>query len=1397
MKNLTKIFMAVVAGMFAFSCVTDTTEDLGVNIQGGEKVTEVTLSLEAARTHIGEKDAKGEYPLYWSEGDAISVNGVVSNPLEGIGTEAATALFKFNESVTTPLCVVYPASAAQIAEEGEGEGEVTEPTPVTAYPVNFLATQPYTVGTFAPQAAPMYGYAAELPEGGIQMQHLTGVLRFAIAGNGEKVTKITVLSQNGKIAGAFTVDCTNGTLTADASASNAVNVTFAEPLVLGAEATPVYVTVPSGSYGTFMITITTEALEKMTVKFNSDVKPINAGVVREFKPFTFEANTNDAEDVFIIDSEEALIEFARIAGTFYPRTSAKVTATLDMSGYDWKPIENFGAFEFDGGKVEGYTINGLKAPLFATTNANISNVALTGIDYEVTDLAHSGAIACTLNGGSLNNCSAAGKININNTTLAEATGNYAGICHAGLVGYVSAAIVTNCTNDIDITVTSVGAPALEVGAAIGGIVGCASDNCSFNNLTNDGDLTYVGTNKKGNMYISGVVGKNSDAAGQDFIAFSNCTNNGAISTAKDSESANDILLTGITGRLEAADVVCDNLVNNGAITHNGKCGYFRGAGIVAYKASGSFTNCSNSKPISISSTGSVTNSLYLSGLFSDTVTAKTMDECHNTGDISVNSTFTMTGIAYLSGVAVGVSGKLADVPSVTDCSNRGAISFVGVTNETYSASGSGNNERICLGGVFYLANHGNFERCYNYESATITAKPVSWASRIMVGGLFGYCGDILGDDSTETQTLTFKNSYNEAAIVVAPTVSAESASIGGISAECYSKTKEVYHKFESTHNKGSITVTGKYVSSGNPRVGGYIGVENTTNVELKLCNNEGNITVTTTETAQPQVGGFIGADTNKGSLSIIQCENKAAIANSGLVTNSIYLGGFIGLKSTAKPTTISGSKNTGSVTLSGEQTPGASKSIRYFVGGFLGAATSGTSTVTISNCTNGDENDTTHTKGTVTAGATNSSSVVAGIVASSIGNISITGCKNYGTVSHVGAYAGNASESQNYGCYVGGIMGSNTYDRAGVASISNCENAGIVNVNVNTFRCRPEIGGIVGRFFAVEDNQVTSCKNSGTVSVTSANKIPKETSIGGIIGTLSGGQLVNCENTKTGEVVFGFETGTNLNVAGIAGSTNGYGANISYCKNNGAVKQTKKANSTTQIGGIVGYAYSFGSFTYCENHGPLTVLGGGTFGVGGIVGYARYQNPDAPGIIEYCYNDANLTFGGSASNYYAGGLIGRGVKATGAGGAEVSNLVNLGNITFTGTSAGTILIGGVMGQNGNALTDSQSYCDIIAVGMDGKVGMIMGQAYADASKATNCKIGGRIAFAATTKEEEDANGGDPIMVTTPTYTDIAADNWFNYIYSSGAVTEEVATGLGCELLGAKPATPVYTYTPAE
>ena len=192
MKNLTKIFMAVATGIFAFSCVTDATEDLGVKVEGQKGgIYEVTLSLEQSRTQLGEK-VEGLYPLYWSEGDAIAINGVVSAPLTGVAANSDAATFNFAQPVVAPYCVVYPAAAAVAVDDEVVEEPVA---PVTVYPVTFAGVQPYTVGTFASGVAPMYGYAEAVAEGeeqpAIALQHLTGVLRLAIKGNGEKVTSIT------------------------------------------------------------------------------------------------------------------------------------------------------------------------------------------------------------------------------------------------------------------------------------------------------------------------------------------------------------------------------------------------------------------------------------------------------------------------------------------------------------------------------------------------------------------------------------------------------------------------------------------------------------------------------------------------------------------------------------------------------------------------------------------------------------------------------------------------------------------------------------------------------------------------------------------------------------------------------------------------------------------------------------------------------------------------------------------------------------------------------------------------------------------------------------------------------------------------------------------------------
>ena len=312
MKNLTKIFLAVAVAMFAFSCVTDTTEDLGIAHEGKAVVV---ASLEQARTQLGEK-TDGHYPLYWSEGDAIAVNGIASTTLQGVSANTTNATFSFNSELNYPLCAVYPAPAEGVVAEAEGAQVVT-----------FAAVQPYTVGTFAPGVAPMYGYA-EAEGQAVQFNNLSGVLCLKISGNGEVLTGATISAESGAIAGNFDVDCTTGVLTAHADASNSVSVTFGEGLTLGAEATPIYVAVPAGKYGVVSIVLTTADAKTMTVKFDSSNRPIAVGVVREFTAIDFEANVADGEWFEIHNSADMLI-LAKDAATLAYK-GAKLMADVDM-----------------------------------------------------------------------------------------------------------------------------------------------------------------------------------------------------------------------------------------------------------------------------------------------------------------------------------------------------------------------------------------------------------------------------------------------------------------------------------------------------------------------------------------------------------------------------------------------------------------------------------------------------------------------------------------------------------------------------------------------------------------------------------------------------------------------------------------------------------------------------------------------------------------------------------------------------------------------------------------------------------------------------------------------------------------------------------------------------------
>jgi len=483
MKTISRIFMAVVAGVLAFSCVTDTTEDLGVNLGEGQTTT-IDISLEESRTHLGVKAPNGdEYPLYWSEGDKIAVNGKASDALGEAYHGQTQATFKFTGTLLNyPYNIVYPAPAEGVKAATAGQQVVT-----------FKTSQAYTAGSFAEGAVPMYGYVEDENDA-TQLNHLAGVLRIDVKGNGEVLKALVVEVENGKISGNFDVDCANGTLTPHADASNTLSVSFGEDLALSTTATTtIYVAVPKGEYGVVKITLYTDK-GYCDATFDTTEKAIAAGVVREFPAFEY---ANEANDTFLIYNETSLRTFAnsindtdaeKVAAFNDAYPKAKVVANIELTE-PWVSINGYNG-SFDGGNHE---ISGLDAPLFDTTPAAaIKNVHLTDVDIE-SSLTKLGAIACyvTNTSAEITNCSAEGKLIFQGPSV----GQY---FVAGLFGYIdSTEEVSNLENSVDVTFTNKG---------YGFFAGCiAATKGSINNCRNLGTVTYSATSTSDQaLWIGGV-----------------------------------------------------------------------------------------------------------------------------------------------------------------------------------------------------------------------------------------------------------------------------------------------------------------------------------------------------------------------------------------------------------------------------------------------------------------------------------------------------------------------------------------------------------------------------------------------------------------------------------------------------------------------------------------------------------------------------------------------------------------------------------------------------------------------------------------------------------------------------------------------------------------------------
>ena len=460
---------------------------------------------------------------------------------------------------------------------------------------------------------------------------------------------------------------------------------------------------------------------------------------------------------------------------------------------------------------------------------------------------------------------------------------------------------------------------------------------------------------------------------------------------------------------------------------------------------------------------------------------------------------------------------------------------------------------------------------------------------------------------------------------------------------------------------------------------------------------------------------YVGLFGYTGPTGVIQ--NVGLIGGS--VSGSTYLGGLVGFNGGA----VTNSYNTGSVSGTGNYVGGLVGRNAGAVGGSYGAGSvSGssyvgglvgynTSTGTLSNSwAKGNVSGTGNYVGGLVggnagaigggsygAGSVSGSSYVGGLVGynastgtlsnvSATGNVSGTGNYvgglagiNYATISNSGAM-GNVSGSSD----VGGLVGIN------YATISNSYATGNVSGTGNY------VGGLVGR----NSGAVGGSYGAGSVSGSSyvGGLVGYNTSTGALSNTYATGN-VSGSSDLGGLVGINYATISNSYATGNVSGTGNYVGGL-VGRNAGVVGGSYGAGSvsgSSYVGGLVGYSTGTVSNSYAT--GSVTGSAYSNY-VGGLVGYNA-------GTVSNGYATGSVT--GSAYSNYVGGLVGYNTGsignsyATGVNGSAYSNYVgglvgyntgSIGNSYATGVPSSNYVVhvvGGLVGFNSNTGTISNSY----------------------------------------------------------------------------------------------------------
>ena len=174
----------------ACSCSNPQIQEKSDVPSGSEVTFEVSLDVPT-KTSLGQKTGDF-YPVLWSEGDCISVNGRGSSALTDDQAGKSVATFKVTQ-VSAPYKIVYPVTG--MFSDG----------------VILPKSQKFTEWGFDPATAIQVGKSSSLAPA---LHNVCAYLRITISkADAETVKQIKVISNDGKfLCGRFSIDYENNKL---------------------------------------------------------------------------------------------------------------------------------------------------------------------------------------------------------------------------------------------------------------------------------------------------------------------------------------------------------------------------------------------------------------------------------------------------------------------------------------------------------------------------------------------------------------------------------------------------------------------------------------------------------------------------------------------------------------------------------------------------------------------------------------------------------------------------------------------------------------------------------------------------------------------------------------------------------------------------------------------------------------------------------------------------------------------------------------------------------------------------------------------------------------------------------------------------------------------------------